>query len=345
MINFIYSLMTDKKSSVIFAPFKITLYLLSLAYGFGMALRKVFYKLHIFKVHRAGLKVISVGNITLGGTGKTPFVITLAKILEQDLRKNVCVLIRGYGWDEQAMLKKNLPDIPVLVGQDRARSSNRAVKLYGSDTVVLDDGFQHWELARDLSIVLLDLRNPFGNGHLFPRGILREPKSSLERADIIVFTKSNKRKIDLRAITDEIRNINKEVAILEAVHNPTHLYENKTKKVFDLQFLLGKRVILLSSIGDPVYFEETVKDLQPDIVEHIVFPDHHNYRRIDIERVLKRCGERDFDFVVTTEKDIVKLSRLGLYLWPYTILVLAVTVDIVTGKEILIDRLHSLYTH
>lgn len=343
MINLMYSLMTDKKSGPIFAPFKITLCLLSLAYAFGIALRRIFYKLRIFKIHQAGLKVISVGNITLGGTGKTPFVITLARILEQDLKKNVCVLIRGYGWDEQAMLKKNLADIPVLVGQDRARLSNRAIKLYGSDTAVLDDGFQHWELARDLDIVLLDSRNPFGNGYLFPRGILREPKSSLERADIIVFTKSNKKKADLGAMTGDIKDINKKAVFLEAVHNPTHLYDNKTKKVSDLQYLKGKRIILLSSIGDPAYFEETVKDLQPDIVEHIKFPDHHNYRRLDIERILKRCGERNFDFVVTTEKDIVKLSRLSLYLDPYTILVLVVTMDIVAGKEILIDRLRSLY--
>lgn len=342
--DFIYSLMTDKKNGPLFMPLKIVLSIISLIYAIAIFLRAVCYKVHIFKTHRAPLKVISVGNITLGGTGKTPFVITLAKILEEELKKNVCVLIRGYGWDEQAMLKKNLTDTPVLVGQDRTHSSHKAVKLYGSDTAVLDDGFQHWELGRDLDMVLLDSRNPFGNGRLFPRGILREPKNSLKRADIVVFTKTNKKNIDLDKIADEIKKINKAVVFLEAAHTPVHLYENKTRKIYPLSHLKGRRVMLLSSIGDPAYFEDTVTDLGAEIAEHIKFPDHHNYKSCDIDRIMKRCGERNFDFVVTTEKDIVKLSRLGLYLGQYVILILTVKMDVTSGREILIDRLHSLYT-
>lgn len=344
MKDFIYSLMTDKKRGVIFTPFKVALYLISLFYGLALIIRRIFYKFNLFKRHSPPLKVISVGNITLGGTGKTPFVITLAHILETDLHKNTCVLIRGYGWDEQAMLKRSLTDIPVLVGEDRSRSALKAVKLYGSDTAVLDDGFQHWELDRDLDIVLIDSRNPFGNGHLFPRGILREPKKALTRADIVVFTKTNKKRIDLGRITNEIKEINKKALFLEAAHNPVHFYENKTKRIFPLEHIKQKRAMLLSSIGDPSYFEETVTDLGCDVVEHIKFPDHHNYRSRDIEYILKRCLERSFDLILTTEKDIVKLGRLGLYLGPYTILVLAVKMDIVSGKEVLIDRLHSLYT-
>ena len=156
MIDFIYSLMTDERKSAVFIPLKLLLYLASLIYGSVIILRGVMYRLHVFNGRKAPLKVISVGNITLGGTGKTPFAMALAKILEEDLKKNVCVLIRGYGWDEQEMLRRNLADIPVLVGQDRFRSSNKAVKLYGSDTAILDDGFQHWELERDLNIVLVD---------------------------------------------------------------------------------------------------------------------------------------------------------------------------------------------
>ncbi|MBI5124543.1 MAG: tetraacyldisaccharide 4'-kinase [Candidatus Omnitrophica bacterium] len=344
MKDFIYSLITDKSSEASLIPLKIILYLSSLIYAGGIFLRKIFYKLRIFKSRKAPLKVISVGNITLGGTGKTPFVITLSDILEKELKKNVCVLIRGYGWDEQAMLKKNMADIPVLVGQDRLRSSYKAVKLYSSDTAVLDDGFQHWELERDLDIVLIDSRNPFGNRYLFPRGILREPKKELSRAGIIVFTKSNKRLFGLAELMREVRGINPEAAFLEAAHLPTHLYENKTKKTFELSYAQDKRAVLLSSIGDPSYFEETAKSLGVKIAEHIKFPDHHNYRKMDINRILKICSERSFDFILTTEKDIVKLTRLGLYPGPYTILVLAVKMDIISGRETLIDRLHSLYT-
>jgi len=304
----------------------------------------VLYKLGIFNTRKAPLKIISVGNVTLGGTGKTPFTMALAKILEEDLKKNVCVLIRGYGWDEQEMLKRNLADVPVLVGQDRFRSSNRAVNLYGSDTAILDDGFQHWELARDLNIVLIDTRNPFGNGHLFPRGVLREPKRSLIRADIIVLTKISPKAHGPEGVRREVSAINKGATILEAAHVPKHLYEGRARRIHELSAVRSKRVILLSSIGDPFYFEETVKGLGADVIEHIEFPDHHDYRKRDIERVTARCDERHFDFIITTEKDIVKLNRLGLFIGSYKILTLVVEMQILSGKESLIDRLHSLYT-
>ncbi len=345
MTDFVYSLMTDKRKSAVFLPFKFTLYLASLIYGLAILLRKVLYKLHIFNIRKAPLKVISVGNVTLGGTGKTPFTMALAKILEEDLKKNVCVLMRGYGWDEQEMLKRNLADVPILVGQDRLRSSNKAVKLYGSDTAILDDGFQHWELARDLNIVLVDSRNPVGNGHLFPRGVLREPKRSLERADVIVLTKSNRMAAGMDSIRKEISAISKSAIFLEAAHVPKHLYEGRAKKIYDLSAVRAKRVILLSSIGDPLYFEETVRGLGADMIEHIKFPDHHDYTKKDIERVTARCNERHFDLIITTEKDIVKLNRLGLFIGSYKVLTLAVEMQILSGKENLIDRLHSLYTY
>ncbi len=344
MIDFVYSLMTDKRKSAVFFPLKFILYLASLIYGMAILLRGALYKLHIFNTRKAPLKVISVGNITLGGTGKTPFTMALANILEKDLKKNACVLMRGYGWDEQEMLKRNLADVPVLVGQDRFRSSNRAVKLYGSDTAILDDGFQHWELARDLNIVLIDSRNPFGNGHLFPRGVLREPKRSIERADVIVFTKNNGSSAGTESIRKEVIAISKNAIILEAAHAPKHLYEGRARSVHDLSAVRAKRVILLSSIGDPLYFEETVIGLGADVIEHIKFPDHHDYRKKDIERVTARCDERHFDFIITTEKDIVKLNRLGLFIGSYKVLTLAVEMRILSGKENLIDRLHSLYT-
>lgn len=343
MKDFIYSLMTDKRNSAIFAPFKIVLYLVSLIYASAIFFRRIFYKLHIFRTKKAPLKVISVGNITLGGTGKTPFVIMLSELLEKELKRNVCVLIRGYGWDEQAMLKKNLADIPVMVGEDRARSSNKALKLYGSDTAVLDDGFQHWELDRDLNIVLVDSRNPFGNGWLFPRGVLREPKNSLQRADIVVFTKVNKKRTDLGRLMEEIEGINGRIQFLEAAHIPVSLYDNKTKKTYKLDHLNGKSVMLLSSIGDPEYFEETVRDLGSNIVEHIKFPDHHDYRRSDMDFIIKRCSERNFDFILTTEKDTVKLSRLSFHLGGAAVLILAVRMVIISGRERFIDRLHSFY--
>jgi tetraacyldisaccharide 4'-kinase len=344
MKDIVYSLMTDRKKGAIFFPFKLVLYLASLIYGLAIIARSLLYKLRIFKTRKAPLKVISVGNITLGGTGKTPFTMALAKMLEEDLKKNVSILIRGYGWDEQEMLKRNLADVPVLVGQDRFRSSNKAVKLYGSDTAILDDGFQHWELARDLDIVLVDSRNPFGNGHLFPRGVLREPKSSLARADIIVLSKNNGAAVGANNIRNEISFISRGALVLEAAHLPVHLYEGRARRIHELSSVKEKKVILLSSIGDPVYFEETVKGLGCDVIQHIKFPDHHDYRKKDIERVAAICDKRHFDLVITTEKDIVKLNRLGLFIGSYKVLTLVVEMRIISGKEELVDRLHSLYT-
>lgn len=345
MKDFAYSLITDQKKGHIYDLLKFILSICSFFYGLAIYTRGIFYKTGIFKTRKAPLKVISVGNITLGGTGKTPFAVTLCQILEDELKKNVCVLIRGYGWDEQAMLKNKLTDIPVLVGEDRARSALKAVKLYGSNTAVLDDGFQHWELGRDLDIVLIDSRNPFGNSRLFPRGILREPKNSLGRADIIVFTKAGRDTGALESLKNEIRKFNKNAGFLETAHRPTHLYDSKTRQTHDVGYINGKRIVLLSSIGDPGYFEETVKGLNADVVEHIKFTDHHNYGKDDVEYILKRCSERSFDLVLTTEKDIVKLSRLGLYLGSYTVLVLAIKLEIISGKELLVDRLDRLYIY
>lgn len=345
MKNFIYSLMTDGRDGAMWAPVKFLLYIISLIYFLGIVARRVLYVLRIFRPEKVPLKVVSVGNITLGGTGKTPFVIALAGIYKENLRREPTVLIRGYGWDEQAMLKKNLPDNPILVGESRVRSAHKAIKLYGSDTSILDDGFQHWEMHRDLDIVLIDSRNPFGNGQLFPRGILREPVSSIRRAHVVVFTKVNRAAVDTDAIKSRLRNIKSGLIFLEAVHAPAHFYETRTRKVHSLAFVKGRKVMLLSSIGDPGYFEETVKSLGAAVAGHIVFPDHHNYRKKDAERIMKICEEKSFDIIVTTDKDMVKLGRMSLSLGPHTLVTLMVEMRILKGKEELIDRLRRLYTY
>lgn len=342
MVNFIHSLMTDERQGLLWVPLKIVLYLISLVYGIVIFFRGILYALKIFRSHRAPLKVVSVGNLTLGGTGKTPFTIALANLLEHELKKSTAVLIRGYGWDEQALLKKSLPDIPILVGEDRAKSAHKAIRLYGSQFAVLDDGFQHWELERDLNIVLVDSRNPFGNRHLFPRGVLREPLSALKRAHVVVFTKIDKKRSDLAIIKDQIQEINKDIIFLEAQHKPSHIHDPKARKDRDLPFAAGKKVILVSSIGDPGYFEDTMKSLGAFVLDHIIFTDHHNYKAKDIERIIKMCGVKTPDFLVTTEKDAVKFARMSFSFGKFTMMTLAINMDITSGREQLIDRLRSV---
>ncbi len=344
MRTFIYSLMMDKRKGIVYIPIKFVLYLISLVYSVGLFFRKAFYDAGIFKKESVPMRVISIGNLTLGGTGKTPFVISLARLLAQELKKEVSVLIRGYGWDEAAMLKANLPDFPVLVDENRVKSAHKAIKLYGSNTAILDDGFQYWELKRDLDIVLISSRNPFGNGRLFPRGILREPVNSVKRADIVIFTKVDKKLYDINALKDELRKINSKLLFLEALHKPKQLHEIKTKKVHDLSSLNGKKLILLSSIGDPKYFKEMVRALGATVVAHLIFQDHYDYTRKDIDNITKACNERKFDYLLTTEKDAVKLNRFGLSIGNYAVMVLAIEMEITSGKEELIARLHRLYT-
>jgi tetraacyldisaccharide 4'-kinase len=208
----------------------------------------------------------------------------------------------------------------------------------------LDDGFQYWELDRNLDIVLIDSRNPFGNSNLFPRGTLRETKHAIVRADVIVLTKVNKKLCDMPFLKNELKQINPDLIFVEAYHKPLYLYNAKSRRIFDLNFARGKRVVLISSIGDPEYFMRTVEDLKTDVIEHIVFADHHNYESADVERIMRVLSERSFDFIVTTEKDTVKFNRMSHNFGSYSVMTLIVDMEIVSGKERLLDRLHSLYS-
>lgn len=342
MKKFIYSLMTDRLTGPVFIPLKCILYLASFIYGIAIMIRRLLYSLKVFRSEKAPVKVVSVGNITLGGTGKTPFTIMLSKLVREELNRDPAVLIRGYGWDEQAMLKKNLPDTPILVGEDRLKSADRAMKLYGTSIAILDDGFQHWELQRDLDIVLIDSTNPFGNGQLFPRGILREPKSALRRADMVVFTKADKGAKSIDGLRREIASIKKGVIFLEAVHKPTHFYEARARKDIGLACVRGKKVLLVSSIADPDNFKETVRSLGAEVAGHIIFPDHHNYREKDRNRIVTSAGELKADLIVTTDKDAVKFARMSFSFAQFSVLTLMIELEITKGKELVVARLHSL---
>ncbi|MDP3803960.1 MAG: tetraacyldisaccharide 4'-kinase, partial [Candidatus Omnitrophota bacterium] len=179
---------------------------------------------------------------------------------------------------------------------------------------------------------------------LFPRGILREPIEAINRADVIVFTKVDKRiNADLDIIKSEMKRIKSDLIFLESVHRPKYIYDLRNRKELPLSYLNKKRLILLSGIGDPSYFEETARSLGADIAEHIVFPDHHNYNQDDMDRVLRRCDERKFDFVLMTEKDEVKIRRMSLSFRKYIPMTLVIEIDIVAGKEQLVAGLNSLY--
>lgn len=334
------SLMQDKRGSLIDRSIKAVLFILSVVYGFAQALIDMAYKTGLRKIHRADLPVISVGNITLGGTGKTPFAIFLADHYALD-QKKVSILIRGYGKDESVQLTDELAEVKVYVGQDRVRNASLSFQE-GNDLAILDDGFQHRRLARDLDIVLIDAQNPFGNGHMFPRGVLREPVGALERAGIIVATKIDK-------ITDEqacrleerIRTISPKAVFATARHRPL-FFTDVTGAAYSAEDMRGKKVVTASGIGDPAYFRMVLENSGPVIADEIIYADHHMFSRADVARMYASAVREQADHVIVTKKDHVKLKGLDISSIEDRLMVLNIAIEIVKGKESLIAGLNSV---
>jgi len=292
--------------------------LLSLVYGLAVSVIAGFY---LIRPRRLGCKVISVGNITLGGTGKTSLVECLAVKLALKGRK-VAVLSRGYGMrsggagcriaDEPAMLQNNLPQARVLVDKDRIRSASSAVRDYGADTVVLDDGMQQWRIFKDLEIISIDSRDPFGNMRLIPAGFLREPLWVLKRADSFVLTQVGTGQ-DTLPLTLKLKKINPRALIAESRHAfESFVSLDKPGQVLGADAFKGKKALIFSGIGNPLAFEDTVRSLGIDAAETLRFDDHHAYTQADIDAVIRRAGDMGAEAIITTEKDAVKISRLKI---------------------------------
>lgn len=258
--------------------------------------------------------VISIGNLTTGGCGKTEMALKLANLLKD---RKVCILSRGYKGryenkaiivkpdmkpedvgDEPLMLSRRI-DVPIIVGKKRVKNAMFAYKNLGIDTVILDDGFQHWHIFRNLDILLINGNNPFGNYHLLPYGILREPLSSIKRADIIVITKRKE-----PSLIGEIRKFNKTSPIFEGCYKPENLVDNNGN-IYPLSYLSKKRVLAISGIQDPKTFEQILEELGCD-VSFLRFPDHHSYSFSDIEKIKDKA--KGFDLIVSTLKDKERLK-------------------------------------
>lgn len=262
-------------------------------------------------VHRAGVPVISIGNLTVGGTGKTPCVEYVARLLrEHDYR--VAVLSRGYGSeagrnDEAMVLEENLPDVPHYQGRDRVELARTAVEESESEVLVLDDGFQHRRLARDLDVVLIDATDPFGGGYLFPRGGLREPKPSLRRAGFVVLTRCDAVAAEtVLGIESDVRRIAPGAPIAKTMHGPLELVNGEGRA--KAEALRGRAVGAFCGIGNPAAFRTTLAGLETDVRDFRSYPDHHPYTRADVDDLRAWAARLPADaWVVTTQKDWVKL--------------------------------------
>ena len=355
-MRYLYELATDKRKGFVAGLLKFFLFLLSLLYG--ACVRILIFVNRLFQV-KLQVKVVSVGNLTVGGTGKTALVEYIVRVLRSEGHK-VAVLTRGYGklcscrasgpadyesmGDEPYMLSRKLAGIPVIVDADRVRGADKAQGEYSADTVILDDGFQQWRIKKDLEIVAVDAGDPFGNRNMLPRGILREPLSSLRRADICVVTKANLCK-GADALRNELLARNPRCVIAEAVHAPLDFYRlGKAEDILPVTGVKGKSAVLFSGIGDPASFEILVKSLGMSIFRSFTFRDHHRFTRADIEEITNAAETHQADMIVTTEKDASRLAEFSAAGGRKPIMVLRIAVAITKEEAAFRDRLHKLYS-
>ncbi|MFC5050613.1 tetraacyldisaccharide 4'-kinase [Rubritalea spongiae] len=341
--------------------------------------------MHRLRMFRLGFKdqaylgttVISIGNITVGGTGKTPVVELFSKTL-RDRGRKVAILSRGYKskkleepqrWqrrstgelvseeempkvvsagvgleldvkyagDEPYMLAKNLDGVAVVVDKDRVKGGKFAIEELDSDILLLDDGMQFLKIAHTIDVVLVDSNAPFGTGAILPRGTLREPPKNLCRADYIFITKCYQ--AGNAELIEKIRKHNPVAEIIECTHGPKHLENVFTGEILPLDFLDGKYVAAISGIAVPESFEEKLTDLGANVLFHRTFADHHSFSQKDVDRFMRRCVRRDADIIVTTEKDAVRFPKPEEM--DVEVYFLRIEVDILSGEgvwENLVDR-------
>jgi tetraacyldisaccharide 4'-kinase len=288
--------------------------LASWPYRLGVNCRNACYARGWKSIHRAGVPVVSVGNLSLGGTGKTPLVEYVAGVYRK-LGIRVAVLSRGYGAqggrnDEAMVLEENLPDVPHLQDPDRVRAAGRAREELESELLVLDDGFQHRRLHRDLDIAAIDATRPPAEDYLFPRGTLREPAGGLGRAGAIVVTRSNQVPgRELAALHGWLERRVPGKPVAETEHRPTELLGGNEPE--PLEKMAGRAVGGFCGIGNPAAFRRTLEGLGARVIEFRSFADHHAYTRADIDDLARWAGALPSDaLLATTQKDWVKI-RIG----------------------------------
>jgi len=282
--------------------------------------------------------VISVGNITAGGTGKTPFVEWLAQHLRQ-LGRRPAILSRGYRRNDEALiLEQNLPDIPHLPDADRFRAGRKAI-AEGADCILLDDGFQHLRLARDLDIVLISAVHPFGGGHTFPAGLLREPLSALRHADLLLITHADAvAETRLEQLARTLTELSGGRPVIEAIHRPVALVTPDGVEE-SLDDLAGRKVFLFSAVGSPEAFLKTVTRLGAEVTDAWFYDDHHHYTRRDLNALIGACERSRAEIALTTQKDLVKISPMWRAETPLRML--RIRFHIAGGGQALLDAIEN----
>jgi len=326
-----------------FSSVEFLLFILSLFYGGLVKFRLAAYQGGMIKPKSLPCTVISIGNITTGGTGKTPMTLYMVELVKR-LGYEVVVISRGYkgelektggivsngktvlmgpekAGDEPFMLAGRLKNIPVIVGKNRFDAGMQAVKKFNPDVIVLDDAFQHLKLKRDIDLVLLDSNSPFGNLHLLPRGILREPLSVLLRANALIMTRSDRTfGTEIEKTLARLKEFIKTKPVFKASHVPYFYIVKKGKHIpfesistssflYDFNFLKDRRVFAFAGIARNDDFLHTVKSLKCDITGFLGFEDHHKYSGDDLEKILRLAEKANVEFLITTEKDYARIAH------------------------------------
>ena len=318
----------DDDSMRRFSPTRVILYLGSLLYRLIVYLRSRLYDRQILKSVKLPCPVISIGNITVGGTGKTPCVIMLAKMLQRHGLKPA-IISRGYSaksaqpvnivsdgksillkadiaGDEPLLIARSLPDIPVVTGAKRRLTGPAAIDRFGANVLICDDAFQHRQIFRDIDIVLLDAEKPLGNGHLLPAGELREPIGGLERADCFILTRTG----ETERLNQDVTRIASasHIPVFLAVHRFTETIRPEESISLPPDDLRGKKVCAFCGIARPASFKKMLLEADAKILSFDPYPDHHIFRGYDLEELKDKFATLRADYLVTTEKDAMRLA-------------------------------------
>ncbi|MFQ6036599.1 MAG: tetraacyldisaccharide 4'-kinase [Sedimentisphaerales bacterium] len=319
-------LISGQSGSLGLVLLRFLLQVAAIGYSTTVRLRNFLYSKGWLTAHRANAIVISVGNITVGGTGKTPLVIWLCNLLRQ--KNTLCaILTRGYKTrrascvmrrakntrdtqydirdtiDEPAILAKSCPETQVIVNPDRVAGAAEAVQKFGAEVLIMDDGFQHRRLARDLDIVTIDATQPFGYGRILPAGLLREPLSALKRADAVVITRCDQTKEDkLTELEQKLQQINGNMIMARSIHAPICAKSTENKEI-NLEKLRNKKIFAFCGIGNPDSFSNTIQQLGSELVGSKIYNDHHHYTQACLADICEQAERLKANLILTTHKD------------------------------------------
>lgn len=343
-----HKLISGQTTGLATAFLRFLLTAVSFVYTVVIWLRNFLYSRGWLKTHTASVPVISIGNITTGGTGKTPLVIWLYNFLQQkEIR--CAILTRGYKTrsqtratsdkrqgtitDEPAILTESCPDAKVIVDPDRVAGAAVAVNKFNANVLILDDGFQHRRLARDIDIVAIDSTEPFGYGKVLPAGLLREPLQSLIRADAVVLTRcAQTSETKLTELEDKLRLINPNMIIARSIHNPICAKSINGEEI-NLEELKGKKIFAFCGIGNHNAFLSTIKGLGTNLIDSKVYNDHYHYTSDCLADICEKARNSQADHILTTQKDWTKITSLPLPREDITFAYLTIELKFTAGQN------------